>query len=60
LAKGVLDALNKVVWDDDCKITCLFCNKMYGDSSGVIIIIDEVPDRFSIMFDLIKELFIDV
>jgi Holliday junction resolvase RusA-like endonuclease len=47
LAKSVLDALNKVAWNDDQQIVILTLRKLYppaGVSSGVSVFITSVPE----------------
>lgn len=40
--KTVLDALNKVVWIDDCQVVRLVCEKYYSDSPRVEITVNNL------------------
>ena len=47
IAKAVLDALNKVAYDDDSQIVSLTVKKVYGDTPRVIVQLDEIaPPMF--------------
>lgn len=43
LAKGVLDALNGIAFDDDSQVTQLFITKAYGVTAYTEVLIDIVP-----------------
>lgn len=41
LAKACLDAMNGIIYKDDCQITSLHCKKVYSNVSGVNILVKE-------------------
>jgi len=42
LARGTLDALNKVAFEDDARVVDLHVSKVYGDRVGVQIHVEEI------------------
>lgn len=46
-AKAVLDALNGVVWLDDCQITDLYVKKRYSEHPHTKVIVQELQKRTS-------------
>jgi len=44
LSKGVLDALKKVVYDDDSQIVHLLLHKHAGQAAGVYVLVSEVSE----------------
>lgn len=42
LAKTVLDAMNNLVYLDDCQVCRLICEKQYGVSDGIFLTVGEM------------------
>ena len=37
LVRAILDAGNRILWDDDSQVVCITARKRYGDREGVLI-----------------------